>query len=39
MIGYSYPDWGMEEFYRREDMLQIQETIEENNFWRKRKHL
>ena len=36
MIGYSYPDWGMEEFYRREDMLQIQETIEENNFLEKK---
>ncbi len=32
MIGYSYPDWGMEEFYKKENMLQIQETIEENNF-------
>lgn len=32
MIGYSYPDWGMDDFYRREDMLQIQEANEEKNF-------
>lgn len=32
MIGYSYPDWGMEDYYRRMDMLQIQEAFEENNF-------